>query len=105
MPTRPTATAAWMVDRSASVRLDATPFLAQASSTKLSIAARALPIAAAVIQAAKNPNGGKSIQRPVDHRPVEYRHHALIRDKDLIGHRVVTAGAAQPEGVPRVQDL
>ena len=48
-----------MVARSASVRVAATPFLAPARSTKLSIAARALPIAAAVMHDAKNPNGGK----------------------------------------------
>ena len=57
------------------------------------------------MQAAKNPNGGKSVQRPVDHRPVEYRQHALVRDEHLIGHGVVTAGAAQAKGVPGVEDL
>ena len=53
------ATAAWVAGRSASVLVDPNPFLAPASSMKSSRAPRALPSAAAAIDAAKKPNTGK----------------------------------------------
>ena len=53
----------------------------------------------------EEPERRESVQRPVDQRPVKYRDHPLIGDEDVIGDRVVAAGAAQAEGVPGVEDL
>ena len=70
-----------------------------------SIAARALPNAAAPIDKREEPEHGEAIQRTVQVRAVEQREHAIGRYEGLVGNGVVAAGAAQAQRVPGVENL
>ena len=53
----------------------------------------------------EEPERWEPVQGAVDHRTVEYRGDACVRDEQVFGHRVMTAGTTQTERVPGIEDF
>ena len=94
-----------MVDRSASVRLSRDTFFGAGELDEVVDRRARVAHRGSGDASREKSERRKSVQRAVDHRPVEYREHPLVRNEHLVCDGVVTAGASQAERVPGVQDL